>query len=120
MKRIGSSHDGWSQRMLSVLGLGGALLGAGCRCNSEPATTQVVASAPADAPDCLRQTLVLTLAPSDRERPGADAPLDPDVELPFATEPGMAIALAGGFFATGQRHESRGAVALLGRVGADD
>lgn len=32
----------------------------------------------------------------------------------------MAVALAGGFYATGQRHESRGAVALLGRVGADD
>jgi hypothetical protein len=29
----------------------------------------------------------------------------------------MALALAGGFFATGQRHEPRGAVALLGRVG---
>jgi hypothetical protein len=64
--------------------------------------------------------VLLTFAPSDGERAPAEAPLDPSVELPFATEPGMALAFAGGFYATGQRHESRGAVALLGRVGADD
>jgi len=71
-------------------------------------------------PDCQRQSVLLTFAPSDAQRESAEVQHDPDVELPFATEPGMAIALAGGFFATGQRHESRGAVALLGRVGADD
>jgi hypothetical protein len=46
-------------------------------------------------------------------------PLDPDVELPFASEPGMALALGADFFATGLRHESRGAMALIGRIGAD-
>ncbi|HTV21319.1 MAG TPA: hypothetical protein VMG12_21680 [Polyangiaceae bacterium] len=97
-----------------------ALLVGGCRCSSDPAPTQVVASAPADVPDCVRQNVLLTLSPSDAQRPSTEAPLDPDVELPFATEPGMALAFAGGFYATGQRHEARGAVALLGRVGADD
>jgi len=108
-----------SSRTLTALGLGGALLGMGCRCSSEPASTTAVASAPEAMPDCQRQSALLTLAPSDAERQPAEA-LEPSVELPFATEPGTAIALHGGFYATGQRHESRGAVALLGRVGADD
>jgi hypothetical protein len=109
----------WSRRTLTALGLGGALLGVGCRCSSEPQSTAAVVSAPAPTPDCQRQGVLLTLAPSGAERRPVDA-LDPSGELPFATEPGMAIAFAGGFYATGQRHESRGAVALLGRVGADD
>jgi hypothetical protein len=106
-------------RLRVGLGLAGVLLGMGCRCSSEPASTGAVANAPAALPDCQRQSVQLTLAPSDVERRPAEA-LEPSVELPFATEPGMALALAGGFYATGQRHESRGAVALLGRVGADD
>jgi hypothetical protein len=92
----------------------------GCRCSSEPASPPAPVSAAAATPDCQRQSVQLTLAPNDAERQPAEAPLDPSVELPFATEPGMAIAFAGGFYATGQRHEPRGAVALLGRVGADD
>src|SRR5688572_3849409 len=97
-------------RAFAALGFAGALLGMGCRCSSEPASTAPVASAPAATPDCQRQSVLLTLAPSDAVRQPAEA-LDPSVELPFATEPGMAIAQAGGFYATGQRHESRGAVA---------
>jgi hypothetical protein len=122
MKRTVSSREvilRGRARAFAALGFASALLGMGCRCSSEPANTVPVASAPAATPDCQRQSVLLTLAPSDAERQPAEA-LDPSVELPFATEPGMAIALAGGFYATGQRHESRGAVALLGRVGADD
>lgn len=130
MKRTSSSQDVFSReraerrevssrRVLTALGLAGALIGAGCRCSSEPASTAIVASPPAPTPDCQRQNVLLTLGPSDAERQPAEG-LDPSVELPFATEPGMALAHAGGFYATGQRHESRGAVALLGRVGADD
>jgi hypothetical protein len=109
----------WRRRVLTALGFAGAVLGVGCRCSSEPASTVAVVSAPAATPDCQRQGVLLTLAPSGAEGRPVDA-VDPSVELPFATEPGMAIAFAGGFYATGQRHESRGAVALLGRVGADD
>lgn len=96
------------------------VLAPGCRCSSEPASQAAVASGPADAPDCRRGSVLLTLAPSEPRSESEPAPLDPNVELPFATEPGTAIALAGGFFATGQRHEPRGAVALLGRLGAED
>jgi hypothetical protein len=113
-------RDVWSRAAVTTLGLGSALSGMGCRCSAEPASTVASASAAAAAPDCQRQSVLLTFAPSDAVGKPATAPLEPNVELPFATEPGMAIALAGGFYATGQRHESRGAVALLGRVGADD
>jgi hypothetical protein len=68
----------------------------------------------------VRQSAQLTLAPSATEAEPAKTPLDPSVELPFAAEPGRAVALLGGFFATGLRHESRGAMAFIGRVGADD
>jgi hypothetical protein len=102
------------------MGLGAACVGPGCRCSSEPVSTPAAVALEARAPDCVRSSVQLTLAPSAAEREPAAAPLDPSVELPFATEPGMAVALRGGFFATGLRHESRGAVALLGRVGADD
>ncbi len=101
-------------------GLARALLAAcmvvGCRCSSEPESAAAVAAPAAPVEDCLRSSVQLTLAPSEREREPLE-PLEPSVELPFATEPGMALAFAGGFFATGQRHEARGAVALLGRVG---
>jgi hypothetical protein len=96
----------------------GALLAGcvGCRCSSEPESAAAVATPAAPVEDCVRTSVQLTLAPSERE-PARPEPLEPSAELPFATEPGMALALAGGFFATGQRHEPRGAVALLGRVG---
>ena len=74
----------------------------------------------ADAPECQRGSTQLTLAPAGAAAQPAEPPLDPDVELPFATEPGMALAARAGFFATGLKHEPRGAVALLGRIGAED
>jgi hypothetical protein len=111
-------HDLWSRRLLIALGLG-AVLSVGCRCSSEAVSAPAAAIEP-KAPDCVRSSVQLTFAPSESDREPAEAPLDPNVELPFATEPGMAVALGAGFFATGLRHESRGAVALLGRVGADD
>jgi hypothetical protein len=46
--------------------------------------------------------------------------LGPNGELPFAVEPGMAVAQRGGFFATALRHEPRGATALLARLGSGD
>lgn len=119
MNSTRSSRDLWIRSDVGY-GLAAALLAIGCRCASEPVGVAAVASASRAAADCERQSVLLTLAPSDAEREPATAPLDPSVELPFATEPGMAIALAGGFYATGQRHGSRGAVALLGRVGAED
>jgi hypothetical protein len=73
----------------------------------------------APPPPCVRGALQLTLAASTPERGSAGAPLEPDLELPFASEPGMALAFGADFLATGLRHESRGAVALIGRLGAD-
>jgi hypothetical protein len=119
-ERTGFLHDTWSRKRLSGLGLAATLLAPGCRCSSEPTSVPAVAVAEVKSPDCVRSGVILTLAPSDRERQAGEARLDPSVELPFATEPGMAVALRGAFFATGLRHESRGAVALLGRVGAED
>jgi hypothetical protein len=103
----------------AALGLA-ALLGIGCRCASEPPGAAVAVSATPALPDCVRSGTQLTLAPTAAEARPAEPPLDPDLELPFATEPGMALAARAGFFATGLKHEPRGAVALLGRVGADD
>ena len=101
---------------LAVLALS---LGVGCRCSSEPSNASVGASATPATPSCERGSVQLTLAPAGADQPSAP-PLDPDIELPFATEPGMALAARAGFFATGLKHEPRGAVALLGRVGAED
>lgn len=103
-----------------MLGFGALSTALGCRCSSEPLPAPAAAPVAIDAPDCVRSSLQLTLAPTGSEPEPAESPLDPSVELPFATEPGMAVALPAGFFATGLRHESRGAVALLGRVGAED
>jgi hypothetical protein len=94
--------------------------GVGCRCSSEPTEAPPGAALEGKAPDCVRQSALLSLSPSGTEREPSTNVLDPNVELPVAAEPGMAVALLGGFFATGLRHESRGAVALVGRVGADD
>jgi hypothetical protein len=114
------SYDVWSRRRRIVLGLAAVSTALGCRCSSEPLGAPTVAAPATDTPDCVRSSIQLTLAPSGSEREPPESPLDPSVELPFATEPGMAVALPAGFFATGLRHESRGAVALLGRVGAED
>jgi hypothetical protein len=92
----------------------------GCRCSSEAPPTPVATPAATNAPECERGGVQLTLAPTSAAAQPAEPPLDPDVELPFATEPGMALAAGAGFFATGLKHEPRGAVALLGRVGAED
>jgi hypothetical protein len=80
----------------------------------------VASAVVAAPPPCVRGSVQLTFAASAGGREPAQAPLEPDVELPFASEPGMALALGADFFATGLRHESRGAMALIGRIGADD
>jgi hypothetical protein len=102
--------------MASWLTLLAAGLVVGCRCSSEPESAGAVAAPAAPVDDCVRSSVQLTLAPSEGA-PARQDSLEPSAELPFATEPGMALALAGSFFATGQRHEPRGAMALLGRVG---
>ncbi|HWO10916.1 MAG TPA: hypothetical protein VNN80_15585, partial [Polyangiaceae bacterium] len=102
----------------AALGLA-ALLGVGCRCSSDPPSATVAVSTPPAQPACVRGSAQLTLAAAAEPR-ATEPPLDPDLELPFATEPGMALAARAGFVATALQHEPRGAVALLGRVGADD
>lgn len=117
--RLGvARNDRLAASGLAALGLAFALA-VGCRCSSEAPSTGVATAAVASAPECERGSVQLTLAPTATAAP-AEPPLDPDVELPFATEPGMALAARAGFFATGLKHEPRGAVALLGRLGADD
>lgn len=92
------------------------LLVAGCRCDAE--TQRLPAAATLGGrPQCVPGGVALTFAPAAAEAP-APEPLDPDLEQPFAAEPGMAVALGGDFFATGLRHDPRGGVALLGRLGA--
>jgi hypothetical protein len=125
------SHDRYSRiwrhrashERIALLALWALLAGplsAGCRCSSEGQPAAVVKPSVASAPECERGSVQLTLAASSAASEPAEPPLDPDVELPFATEPGMALSARAGFFATGLKHEPRGAVALLGRVGADD
>jgi hypothetical protein len=46
----------------------------------------------------------------------AAAEPEPDVDLPFSVEPGMALELGSAFFATALRHEPHGNVALLARL----
>jgi hypothetical protein len=119
MKGRSSLRDVWSRRLLIALGLG-AVFAVGCRCSSDTVSARAAVVVESPVSDCVRGSVQLTLAPSPGDEEPREAALDPSVELPFATEPGMAVALAGGFFATGLRHESRGALALLGRVGAAD
>lgn len=104
---------------LLVAGLVAVAAGTGCRCSSDDPGPRVAPAAVAPPPPCVRGSVQLTFAPQTAERDPAQAPLDPDIELPFASEPGMALALGAQFFATGLRHESRGAMALLGRIGTD-
>src|SRR5262245_41681028 len=84
-----------------------ALLPMGCRCSSEAPPAAVATPAVTTAPECERGSVQLTLAPTAAAAQPAEPPLDPDVELPFATEPGMALAARAGFFATGLKHEPR-------------
>lgn len=107
----------WPRVALAVVVAGGPLA---CRCSSEEVPNPApVVQAPAPPPPCVRGSVQLTFAPSGAEGEPTQPPLDPDLELPFASEPGMALALGGDFFATGLRHESRGAVALIGRLGGE-
>lgn len=92
------------------------LLFAGCRCESDPPSSPA-AAALGGKPQCVPGGVELTFAAAAAEARAAE-PLDPDIEQPFAAEPGMAVALGGDFFATGLRHDPRGGVALLGRLGA--
>jgi hypothetical protein len=102
--------------VLGLIAVGGS---SGCRCSSEGPAPREAPAAAIPTPPCVRGSVQLTFAPSGADGQPAQAPLDPDLELPFASEPGMALALGADFFATGLRHESRGAVALVGRLGAD-
>jgi hypothetical protein len=113
---------------------------AGCRCAGEapPAPTASAAGAAAVAApqfrrDCGFAGTVLTLQPSGAAggavlqaraqrsaSPDADPDPDSNVDLPFSVEPGMAVEHAGRFYATALRHESRGSVALLVRLGGGE
>ena len=108
-----------SWRIGVALAIAAAAASAGCRCSSEPVDNVPTVNAAARAPHCVRDDVQLTLEPSSGSQ-SVEAPLDPDIEQPFASEPGMALAFGREFFATGLRHESRGAVALLGRIGSGD
>jgi hypothetical protein len=48
-----------------------------------------------------------------------DPELDPTVELPFAPEPGVGLALGEQLFATGLRREGRSTLAMLARFGPE-
>lgn len=106
-----------------VAALGGwPLLGVlwlGCRCSAEPSEPALPAPG-SRAPDCVRGSAQLTLAPGDAEptRHGPDP--EPGLDLPFSTEPGVAIGAGASFFATALRHDKARAVAVLARVGVND
>ncbi len=61
----------------------------------------------------------MTLEASGAEVKGRASEPDSPLELPFSTEPGVGLSIGGDLFATGLRHEPRGAVALLGRLASD-
>jgi len=88
---------------------------ASCRCSGDAPheLKRPDASVPSD---CQRDGSMLTLTASVDPNAPTPAEVDPTLELPFATEPGTAIALGEAFFATGLRHDARGAVALLARL----
>ncbi len=60
------------------------------------------------------------MAPSGAGPRHPEPGLDPGVDLPFSAEAGTAVALHDEFFATGLRHEARGSVAVLARLGAEN
>jgi hypothetical protein len=92
----------------------------GCRCSSEPSAPDLALGVLAEPLDCQRGSLQLTLEAS-HGAPGLSTldQLEPGLELPFSTEAGMGLSLGQELFASGLRHEPRGSVALLARVGSD-
>lgn len=93
-------------------------LSAGCRCSAEPPAP--AATIAAEVFSCQRGSAQLTLSPGGAEPALAEPSEELGVELPFAAEPGVALGVGSVFFATALRHEARGSVALLGRIGVDD
>lgn len=94
-------------------------LSAGCRCSAEP--SGAVSSTPgAEELSCQRGSAQLTFSPNGADPAVAEPGADLGVELPFSAESGVALGVGSTFLATGLRHEARGAVALLGRIGAED
>jgi hypothetical protein len=92
----------------------------GCRCSSERSGPDLQLSALAEPFDCRRGSVQLTLeASGGRSGVSTSDPLEPGLELPFSTEPGMGLVMGEALFATGLRHEPRDSVALLARLGAD-
>lgn len=89
----------------------------GCRCSAEPSAPS---PSGAEALSCQRGSAQLTLSPGGAAPALMEPADDPGVELPFSIEPGVAIGVSSTFFATALRHESRGAIALLGRIGMED
>lgn len=93
-------------------------LSAGCRCSAEPpAAASTVA---AEVFGCQRGSAQLTLSPDGAEPARVEPDEELGVELPFSAEPGVAIGAGSVFVATALRHEARGSVALLGRIGGDE
>src|SRR5687768_7767219 len=93
-------------------------LSVGCRCSAEPPAP--VSTAGAEVFSCERGSAQLTLSPGGAEPALAQPSEDLGIELPFSAEPGVAIGVGSTFFATALRHEARGTVALLGRIGVGD
>jgi hypothetical protein len=94
-------------------------LSAGCRCSAEQPAA-VSSTAAAEVFSCQRGSAQLTLSPGGVEPALAEPGDDLGIELPFSAESGVALGVGSTFFATALRHEARGAVALLGRLGVDD
>ena len=104
-------------RAASILLACGPLFGMGCRCAADPqgsASSEIRAQ----PPECARGNVQLTLTAAGGTAEPAEQTVEPALELPFSIEPGMGISLIGDLFATGLRHEARGAVALLAKLGA--
>lgn len=97
-----------------------ALLCAGCRCSDERGAPAPAAAVPSAAYGCERGSAQLTLTASVAAPAPPSEELEPNMELPFSTEVGSGVAVGGDFFATGLRHESRGAVAVLARLSGAD
>jgi hypothetical protein len=97
----------------------------GCRCSDGPAPASTAsggsAGAAGAAPDCQQAEARITLL-ARGEHAGAaihsdaSAEPEPEIDLPFSVEPGMALELGGAFYATALRHEPHGEVALLARL----
>ncbi len=89
-----------------------------CRCSADPPDSASPAEVRAQASQCERGGVQLTLAATGGAPQPAEKITDPVLELPFSVEPGMGISVSGDLFATGLRHEASGAVGLLAKLGA--